>query len=511
MQSEPRNTSCGFFAESTVCGSGALTTVGPRFALCYFIGMWPFAKKQKPLPPVRVYFENTLTGKKDLFVSMKPGRVLMYSCGPTVYGPQHIGNLRAALFADVIARVLASSGYVVTRVNNITDVGHLVGDGDEGEDKMAVGAKQEHSTPKTIADKYTQLYLADIKKLNIPLDDIQFPRATEYIKEQIAMVQALEQKGFTYRTKEGVYFDTSKYPDYGKLGGIAQVKLLGGARIKMEEGKRSLHDFLLWRVARMGDLQQWDSPWGRGNPGWHIECSAMIRALLGTEIDIHTGGMDHIPVHHNNEIAQSECANGRVLAHFWLHEAMITIEGEKIAKSLGNVVLLSDIEERGYDPLALRYLYLQAHFRTPMSFTWEGLAAAHSALVSLSRLCQQIEKEAEGEAHPSLKDTEFLAIARDDLALPQALAFLHETLKDEAVLPEEKLSLIKTADAILGLSLLTPRKEEVPQEIMTLVQERASAKEAKDYARADEIRIHIEERGYAVEDTATGTAIRKQQ
>lgn len=469
--------------------------------------MWPFTKKEKPTPSIRVYFTNTLTGKKDLFTPIRAGKVLMYSCGPTVYGAQHIGNLRAALFADVIVRVLQESGYAVHRVNNITDVGHLVGDGDDGEDKMAVGAKKEHTTPEEIARRYTELYLSDIAKLNIPVQDISFPRASDYIAEQIKMVETLEQKGFTYTTKEGVYFDTKKYPDYGKLGGVAEVKLMGGARIKLDEGKRSLHDFLLWRAARPGDLQQWDAPWGRGNPGWHIECSAMIRALLGTEIDIHTGGMDHIPVHHNNEIAQSECANGRVLARFWLHEALITIDGEKIAKSLGNVVLLSDIEERGYSPLALRYLYLQASFRTPISFTWDALAAADSALHSLSELARNVEAEAEGERKSSMLSREFLAIVRDDLALPQGLAYLWEHVRDVDLPAEERLSLIDTADRVLGLSLLEKRTEDVPENIQALIDERGKAKSEKDYARADELRMHIESSGYAVEDRPDGTVV----
>jgi len=472
--------------------------------------MWPFTKKEKFSPPIRVYFTNTLTGKKDLFAPMRAGRVLMYSCGPTVYGAQHIGNLRAALFADVIARILTASGYTVHRVNNITDVGHLVGDGDEGEDKMSVTAQKEHVSPTEIAKRYTDQYLSDIRKLNVPVDAIQFPRATDYIQEQIALIQTLEQKGFTYVTKDGVYFDTAKYPDYGKLGGVAKVKLMGGARIKVEDGKRSLHDFALWRTAKPGDLQKWDSPWGSGNPGWHIECSAMIRALLGAEIDIHTGGMDHIPVHHNNEIAQSECANGRPLARFWLHEALITVDGEKISKSLGNVILLSDIEERGYDPLSLRYFYMQAHFRTPVSFTWEALKAANSALTSLRRIAMDIRREAEGEMRASIKDTEFLAIARDDLSIPQALAFLWECLKDSEVPAEEKLSLLSTADSILGLSLLDgPTEEALPQDVVSLLEERKMAKEQKEYIRADELRIHIEERGYAVEDGPGGTVVRK--
>ena len=472
--------------------------------------MWPFKEKPAPENLAPLYFTNTLTGKKDLFSPIKAGVVTMYSCGPTVYGPQHIGNLRAILFSDVIARILKQSRYRVRRVNNITDVGHLVGDGDEGEDKMLVGAKREHATPEEIAERYTLLYLNDIALLNVDVDDISFPRATDYIEQQIALIQALEQKGFTYILKDGVYFDTSKYPEYGKLGGVAEVKLMGGARIKVEDGKKNLHDFVLWRKAKRGDLQKWDSPWGVGNPGWHIECSAMIRSILGTEIDIHTGGMDHIPVHHNNEIAQSECANGKPLARFWLHEAMITIEGEKISKSLGNVVLLSDITSRGYHPLALRYFYLQASFRTPVSFSWEALKASNSALLSLWEQALMIEKEAEGRKKTSPSEREFVALVRDDIGTAQALALLWKVIKDDDVPAEEKLSLLYVADSVFGLSLIAPppkEVEEVPEDILAMTRERDTARAQKDFARSDELRIHIEDRGYAVDDTPSGTVV----
>jgi cysteinyl-tRNA synthetase len=422
--------------------------------------MWPFSKPKAPASVAPLFFTNTLTGTKDLFSPLKAGVVSMYSCGPTVYGPQHIGNLRAALFADVIARVLTQSGYHVRRVINITDVGHLVSDGDEGDDKMNVGALREKKTPAEIADKYTKQYLDDIRALNLDTDDILFPRATKYIENQIAMVKALEEKGLTYSTSEGVYFDTSKYPNYGKLGGIAEVKLMGGARIKMDGGKRNLHDFLLWRSARPHDLQKWSSPWGQGNPGWHIECSAMIRALLGSEIDIHTGGMDHIPVHHNNEIAQSESVNARPLARYWLHEAFITIEGEKISKSLNNTVLLSDITERGLHPLSLRYFYLQASFRTPVSFSWEAITASNAALHKLWSLSREVLEDAKGKVSASEKQRAVIALLRDDLATPSALALLWETLRDDEIPPAEKLGVLTSAEEVLGLSLLTPRSRQ---------------------------------------------------
>ncbi len=475
--------------------------------------MWPFKTKTLEENVAPIYFANTLTGKKDLFSPIKAGIVTLYSCGPTVYGPQHIGNLRAILFSDVIARVLTQAGYRVKRVNNITDVGHLVGDGDEGEDKMAVGAKKEHTTPEQIAARYTALYLSDIKKLLVDTDDIAFPRATDYIEQQIALIQALEEKGFTYVTKDGVYFDTSKYPEYGKLGGVAEVKLMGGARIKIEDGKRNLHDFVLWRLAKPNDLQKWPSPWGVGNPGWHIECSAMIRSILGSEIDIHTGGMDHIPVHHNNEIAQSECANGKPLARYWLHEAMITIEGEKISKSLGNVVLLSDIEAKGYSPLALRYFYLQASFRTPVSFSWEALKASNAGLEGLWKLSSEVLKESVDKPKASRKEREFIALVRDDLSTAPALALLWSALKDDELSPSEKHSLLIAADSVFGLSLLnppTPAVLTIPEDIQALIVERDAAREQKDYARSDELRVHIENRGYAVEDSPTGTKVSRE-
>ena len=476
--------------------------------------MWPFKKPQAQASVAPLFFTNTLTGKKDLFVPLKPGVVSMYSCGPTVYGPQHIGNLRAALFADTIARVLTAAGYHVRRVINITDVGHLVGDGDEGEDKMAVGAAREKVSPEEIANRYTKQYLTDIKSLHIDTDHILFPRASEYIQEQIAMVRSLEEKGYAYAAKGGIYFDTSKLPDYGKLGGIAQVKLMGGARIKMEDGKRSLHDFALWRTAKKGDLQQWPSPWGLGNPGWHIECSAMIRSLLGAEIDIHTGGMDHIPVHHNNEIAQSEVATGKPLARYWLHEAFITIEGEKISKSLGNEILLSDITARGLHPLALRYFYLQASFRTPVSFSWDALNAANEALTRLWRLSQDVIEDAKNKMSDSPAERTMIAILRDDLATPAALALLWETVRNEDMNASEKLGVLTAADAVLGLSLLTPPEvqgpvatEDLPQEVQVLILKRDEARAAKEYKLSDELREELEYRGYRVDDGPSGTIV----
>lgn len=467
----------------------------------------------KPSP---VFLTNTLSGSKELFVPQRPGLVTMYSCGPTVYGRQHIGNLRAAVFSDTLARVLMGAGYHVRRVTNITDVGHLVGDGDEGEDKMAVGARREKATPEEIAERYARLYLEDIADLNIDVRAIQFPRATEYIKEQIALAVTLEEKGFAYRLADGLYFDTGKFPSYGRLGNLHSVELEAGARVAAVPGKHHPADFVLWRKARQNDLQQWNSPWGYGNPGWHIECSAMSRALLGQEIDIHTGGEEHVSVHHNNEIAQSEAASGRTFVHYWIHNAHLTIGGEKVSKSLQNEIYLSDVGERRLDPLSLRYFYLQAHYRTPLSFSWDALFGAASALERLRRLAGEIAVESKRRGSRSEARRHFLTMMRDDLATPQALGVLWESLKSDEYAPEEKWGLIEDADAHLGLKIADAggapsalRPEDAPEEVRVLLARRAKAREGRDFAEADRLRGEIEGRGYRVDDGHEGTMLTK--
>lgn len=477
--------------------------------------MWPFKKKVQVASTAPIFFTNTLTGKKDLFAPLKPGVACMYSCGPTVYSRAHIGNMRSNILGDLVARVLTESGLHVRRVINITDVGHLVGDTEnESEDKMALGAKRENVSPEEIAHRYTKLFLEDIRALNIETEPILFPRATEYIPEQIAMISTLMEKGYAYTADDGVYFDTQKLPDYGKLGGIAEVKLMGGARIKIEGGKRNFHDFALWRKAKPNDLQQWPSPWGAGNPGWHIECSAMIRSLLGTQIDVHTGGMDLIPTHHNNEIAQTEAACGTLLARYWIHGAFINIEGEKISKSLGNDITLTDITDRGFHPLALRYFFLQAHYRSPVSFSWEALAGANEALSRLWRRAREIAAEAKGKSTDSEASARMTALLRDDLATPAALAFLWEVLKDDELSASEQMSVLTKAEAVLGLSLLTPPTAarqlatvELPDEVQLLIAKRDEARIAKEYGVSDELRAELETRGYRVDDGPSGTIV----
>ena len=458
----------------------------------------------------QVFFKNTLSDHKEIFVAQKPGIVSLYTCGPTVYGPAHIGNLRAYIFSDTIARTLAAVGYRVRRVINITDVGHMVGDGDTGEDKMAVGAAREKTTPQAIADRYTKEFLDDLSELNIDTEHIQFPRATDYIKEQIILAQTLEEKGFAYRIKNGLAFDTSRFLGYGKLGNIDIAAQRVGARIEADTEKRHPADFWLWRSAKPGDLQQWDSPWGRGNPGWHIECSAMSRALLGQEIDIHTGGEDHVATHHNNEIAQSEAASGRTFVHYWMHNAFLTVEGQKISKSLHNEVYLKDILAKGLDPLSLRYFYLQAHYRTPLSFSWDALLGAANALDRLWKLSREIAEESKRKSAPSEARERFLAMLRDDLATPQALGVLWDSLKSEDYTSEEKWGLLEDAEAHLGLSLLHPptldslSEKDMPEEIRNMLKERTAARIAQDFTEADRIRDEIKHRGYHVDDGPDG-------
>lgn len=464
----------------------------------------------------RVFFTNTLSGKKELFIPQKPGLAAMYSCGPTVYGPAHIGNLRSYVFSDTVARTLSSAGHSVRRVINITDVGHLVGDGDEGEDKMAVGAVREKTTPQAIAERYTKEFLTDLSELNIDTRNISFPRATDYIKEQIALAKTLEEKGFAYRIRNGLAFDTSRFPGYGKLGGIDLAGERAGARIEADPEKRHPADFWLWRSAKPGDLQQWDSPWGRGNPGWHIECSAMSRSLLGQEIDIHTGGEDHVQIHHNNELAQSEAASGRTFVHYWMHNAFLSVEGRKISKSLQNDIYLKDVIAKGYHPLALRYFYLQAHYRTPLSFSWGALAGAAEGLNRLWRLSSTVAEESGRASAPSEARSRFVAHMRDDLATPQALSALWDALRSEDYAPKEKWGLIEDAEAHLGILLDNPpaghcavAEADVPEEIRALVARRSAARDSKNFKEADRLRGEIERGGYRVDDGPEGPEIHR--
>lgn len=477
-----------------------------------------FPRTTSTSKPGSVFLTNTLSGTKELFIPQTPGTVLLYTCGPTVYGPAQIGNLRAYIFHDTLVRTLKYAGYRVTRVINITDFGHLVSDGDEGEDKMTKGLKREGmkltlENMRTLAERYAAVFIHDLDELNIDTTDITFPRASDYIPQQIALIKTLEEKGYAYRTKEGVYFDTSRFAGYGKLGGIDLSAQRDTGRALENKEKRNPADFVLWKPdAKLG----WESPWGLGFPGWHIECSAMSRSLLGQEIDIHTGGEDHIAVHHNNEIAQSEAASGRTFAHYWLHNAFLNVGGEKLSKSLGNSFYLSELVEKGFNPLFLRYFFLQAHYRTPQSFSLDALTGAGEALTRLWRQSKEIAEESNKKSASSEIRDRFLVAMRDDLGTPQAIGVLWEALRSEEYTPEEKWGLLEDADAHLGLMLLDPplpsavTKSELPTELQALLSEREAARAAKNFAESDRLREEISKRGYLVEDSPSGPILTKQ-
>lgn len=464
---------------------------------------------------VRIFFTNTLSGEKELFISQKPRIATMYSCGPTVYGPAHIGNLRSYIFSDTLARTLMAAGYHVRRIINITDFGNLVSDDDAGEDKMTKGLRREGlaitlENMRAMAEKYARSFIDELTELNVNTGEITFPRASDYVKEQIAFITTLEQKEYAYRLNNGVYFDTSRFPSYGKLGGIDVDAQQEGARVEKNTKKRNPADFALWKSdSKLG----WQSPWGLGFPGWHIECSAMSRSLLGQEIDIHTGGEDLAPVHHNNEIAQSEAASGRTFVHYWMHNAFLNMGGEKASKSLGNVVYLSDIIEKGFNPLALRYFFLQAHYRTPLSFSWDALAGADSALERLWKISRDIADESGRKSAPSEARIRFVTAMRDDLATPQALGIIWDSLRSEEYAPEEKWGLLEDADAHFGLSLINPpeantlKMADIPEEIRSLLARRESARSSKNFKEADRIRGDIERSGYRVDDGPEGPVL----
>lgn len=470
-------------------------------------------KPRADLPPLT--FHNTLSGTTEAFVPLG-SPVKMYNCGPTVYDRQHIGNLRPYVFADTLRRALSTWGYKVEQVVNITDVGHLVSDADEGEDKMEASARSKGQSAQELAEEVTGWWFSDLDALGIDRQKIKFPRATEYLSEQIALVKALEEKGYAYQISDGVYFDTTKFPAYGKLGNLNLEGQEAGARVEENKEKRSPHDFALWKFSSASTRQQeWESPWGVGFPGWHIECTAMIFRLLGKQIDIHTGGVDHIPVHHNNEIAQAEAVTAKQFVRLWMHNEFITIEGKKISKSLGNTVYLYNLADRGFSPRSLRYLYLTAHYRNPMNFTWAAIEAADQALLRLNRL--YLELPPSGMAPDQAFEKSFYAAIADDLDTPLAVARLWDMVRSDLP-PAVKKAGLMMAEGILGLGLNEPRPSQklaviplaqLPEEVLQLVDEREQARLGRDFAVADDLRAHIERLGYTVKDSPEGPKVTK--
>ena len=450
---------------------------------------------------------NTLTRKKEEFAPLDGKTVRMYSCGPTVYNFAHIGNMRTYIFMDILRRTLRYEGYKVKGVMNITDVGHLLSDADEGEDKMEKAAKEQRKSPYEIADFYTKVFFDDLKKLNIGKPELT-PKATEHIREMLDFVYALCEKGYGYETSDGIYFDISKFPAYGQLSGINLEDQKAGARVEVNDEKRSPFDFAIWKKAPKEHIMQWDSRWGKGYPGWHIECSAMSKKYLGEVFDIHTGGVDHIPIHHENEIAQSYGYSGKNPAKFWMHGEFMLVNNGKMSKKLGNTYLVSQLEEMGYSPMCFRYFCLNTHYRKKLNFTFEGMDGAKTAY---ARLCALVAKHREGENDVSDEKLaayrkEFEEDVTDDLNVPGAMGVLWTMLKEPA--SRKIYALALEMDKIFGLKLDEAKaeevKEEFPAEITAIANERAAARAAKDWGKSDEQRAKLDELGYAVKDTKEG-------
>ncbi len=468
-----------------------------------------------------IEFYDTRTRRQRRFEPLEPGRVGIYSCGPTVYAEQHIGNLRSRLFSDLLKRFLLSEGFEVTHVINITDVGHLVSDADEGEDKIEAAARRSGRSALEIADHYTRLWRQDAEAVNC-LPPEHNPRASEHIREQIELARKLEEKGYLYTIPDGVYFDTSRFPRYAELAGLDLAGQAEGARIGVTEGKRNPSDFAVWKFAEEGvrRLQEWDSPWGRGFPGWHLECSAMSVRYLGERIDIHTGGIDLAPVHHTNEVAQSECALGvHPWVDFWMHNEFLNMGAEKMSKSTGNVTTLSDLARRGIDPLAFRYFFLQAHYRQQQVFSEEALQSAAKGLQRLRKIAAALE-EATGRGDEDVQApirTRFRDALADDLNAPRAMAVVWEVARSDTLREADRRDLLRAFEAVLGLKLgeavdgVDAGEWGADPEIDGLLAERQAAREAKDWATADRIRDELAAMDIEIIDTPEGARWRRKQ
>lgn len=463
---------------------------------------------------------NTLSKQKEAFAPLDPPRVKLYTCGPTVYDYVHIGNLRSYVAADTLRRALVASSYAVRHVKNITDVGHLTADdiaqGDSGEDKIAKKAAAEHKTPAEIADFYTDYYRQAETALNILPPDEQ-PRATEYVSQMIQFIEGLIAKGHAYAVNGNVFFDVTSYATYGRLSGNTLEQLKVGARLEEHPDKKNPWDFALWLRAPESHLMRWDSPWGVGYPGWHIECSAMNLATLGATIDIHTGGEDNIFPHHEAEIAQSECGNEAPFARYWVHTRHLLVDGMKMSKSKGNFYKLEDVLERGFSAMDLRMLFLSAHYRSQMNFTWESLAQAKANRVSLLLAAERLERTTPTEAAVdfSLESYEsFMEAIEDDLNTPLALSFALSLAKDintalDAETAVHPNTLVHFRSMLTDLFGIVAEQAEVPATVTTLLGERKTARENKDFARSDALRDEIAALGYIVEDGVSGQTVRK--
>ena len=458
------------------------------------------------MPPL-VLYDNYARTLREFTPLHESGPVGLYTCGPTVYDYQHIGNFRTFLFEDLLKRVLRANGYRVLHVMNITDVGHLTSDADTGEDKMEKGARRTGSTAWDIAALYTRAFEDDSRALNIAPPDV-LPRATDHIPEQIAFIVDLEKRGYSYRTSDGIYFDTSRQADYGFLARLDRSGLEAGKRVDLGD-KRNPTDFALWKFSPPQSSRQmeWDSPWGRGFPGWHIECSAMAQKYLGDYFDIHCGGEDHIPVHHTNEIAQTQARVGTRLANFWMHGYFLLSNDAKMAKSAGEFLRIAALVERGYDPLAFRYLCLTGHYRTQLNFTWEALDAAATGLQRM-RVAFHALPAADAAPDEALLGR-FTAHVNDDLNTPRALAVAWETMRGDSDAAVKRATLSRFDEVFgLGLADWRPAPDEAPAEILALAEARGAARKARDWAEADRLRNALHAAGWEMEDRADGYALK---
>ncbi len=460
---------------------------------------------------------NTLTREKEEFKPLEDNTVRIYSCGPTVYSYAHIGNFRAYIFMDTLRRILKYNGYKLKHVMNITDVGHLESDADEGEDKMEKAARKENKNPYEIAKYYSDIFFKDMKRLNIDEPEI-IAKATEHIPEMLKFVEGLVKNGYAYETSKGIYFDISKLDKYPVLSNRKIDEQIAGARVDVDEEKRNPYDFALWIKAPENHIMKWESPWGLSYPGWHIECSAMGRKYLGDQFDIHTGGIDHIPTHHENEIAQSKGLTGKIPAKFWMHVEFLQVDGGKMSKSLGNTYTLDQLQEKGIEPLAYKLFCFTAHYRTKLNFTFE---IALSNQKALNRLREGFVKHQEAEENvpeEKIKEYEdkFLEMINDDLNIPTAMGLVWEIIRNPQKSKQYAQLLLKF-DEVLGLDLINSKKYlddaqkvELPEEILKLVEERKKARENKDWALSDKIRDELKEKGYIIKDTKEGMNIEKE-
>lgn len=461
---------------------------------------------------MKIFFYNTLTKTKEEFKPLEGNEVRMYTCGPTVYKDASIGNMKSYIFMDTLRRTLKYNGYTLKHAMNITDVGHLVSDGDEGEDKMVKAAEEEKKTPLEIAEFYTEKFLTDFDRLNIDRPEI-ICKATDHIKEMEEFVQKLLNNGYAYETSTAIYFDVSKLDKYGLLSGIDLRNQKAGARVEIDEEKRNPYDFALWIKAPENHIMKWESPWGLCYPGWHIECSTMSNKYLGETFDIHTGGIDLVPTHHENEIAQSKGCTGKVPAKFWMHCEFLLINGGKMSKSLGNVYLVQDIIDKGYEPLAFKMMCFTSHYRNKLNFTWEAVEASQNAL---NRLREGYRKHSEG--NEKIDDsvieeykTKFQEAINDDLNMPVAMSVIWDVVKN----PNKSKQLAKILldfDKVLGVDIEKKSEDkvvEIPDEINELIEQRKQARENKDWALSDKIRDELKEKGYIVKDTKEGMQVEK--